>query len=638
MGQQLDPDVALEPAAVLSCYVGALGIEDDRRRLTAATAVLGFGRLGLRPGELLHLHAGWVDWERGELQVPAVDACACELCWESARVAQRAGDGRSLAAIVNESRWEGTARAIPFGWSGRLAGVLATATDAWDYLDCSAEELHALVAASAERGTGVEADTVDVPALRSAAAAFFADAGFDAPRVADVLGTDVETAAAFTGQKPGRARTHLYQAFDAEPPAAADQGGRYPLLSDPEPFEAEPFDPREFDAAWRAQRAGDAGARPAGSPRPAVVPEDVDAAAVDRDRLVASGSGSADEEASGTDASGADDAEAGGTADGTSADGSRADGTTAAEDGDDEDAADVVDLETLVTQPVAFELTTRFACSALHNGRPSGGRLLIGQSEFLLAVHGGGEIEATELVAFSAVRDVAFEWVPETLADVFEATVGVAFERDGERETAVIELPEGQRTAFAGALFAGLLGDIRAVVTHPAQVGGRVTDAEPTRDRVAVTEIGVAVGGDRIALADVIDVDREKQTLEGGDVHWGLAIVHLRGDGKPVRTVVAPMDERERTLLERYVVSDHRLRERRAEDTTLPDDQRQVLDALRTNPGTRDIGALLGLDREELEALVDGLASAGFVHATEEGVRLTGMGRMRGDALQDVDA
>lgn len=611
MGQQLAPESALDPSAVVSCYVGALGLESPERRLLACQTILCLGRLGLRPGELMHLHAGWIDWENGEIQVPAADPCACELCWESARVAQRAGDGRALADIVAESRWSGTSRAVPFGWSRRLTGVLATALDARDYVDASAEDLRGLVVESAERATGLDPAGVDPRALRASAAAFFADAGFDAPRVADVMGTDVETAAAFTAQKPGRARTHLYQTFDADPPP----GGEYPLVSDPDPFEAEPFDPTGFDAGWRADRATAVQDGPAGSPRPAASPGGIDPGAADAGAPVA-GTGEAAEPTA------------------------HAEGATPPESGDDVDAGGaVVDLETLVTGPVAYELTTRFACSALHNGRPAGGRLLVGQAEFLLAAHGGGEIEATEIVAFPGVGDVAFEWVPESLAEVFDSTVGVAFQRDGERETAVIELPEGERSDFAAALFAGLLGDVRSVVTHPARVGGRITDAEPERRVVSVTEEGLAVETDAtISLADVIDVERAKQTVDG-DVYWGLAVEHLRPGGKLIRTILAPLDDRDRTLLERHVVSDHRLRERRAESADLSPAQQEVLDALRTNPGTRDLGTLLGLTRDELESLVDSLASNGFVHATEDGIRLTGMGRMRGgDEVRDLDA
>lgn len=616
MGQTLEPATALEPEAVTSLYLGALGLEDPDRRLAAAQTVLCLGRLGLRPGELLHFHAGWIDWELGELRVPEHDDCACELCWERARVAQRAGDGRPLADIVAEDAWAGTPRAIPFGWAPRLSAVLATAVDTWEYLDYSADDLRGLLDESAERATGVDRDAVDFGGLRAAAAAFFADAGFDAPRVADVMGIDVETAAEFTAQQPGRARTHLYQAFDANPPATAGQADTYPLLSDPEPLENEPFDPTDFDAGWRTARAADAGDGAEGSPRPPVEPTG--------------------------DTSPADPPEPS-PAVGESADSAPVDESSPAVAG--EAAVEVDELRNRVTPPVEYTVNTRFAASKLLEGRPAGGQLCFGQSEFVVGAHGEGEFQATLVVPYDAVRDVAVEWAPDRLAEMFEETVGLAVEPPGdERQTLVVEIPDGQRETFLRTLFEGLLGEIGAIVRHPATIKDQVTDAEPGRHRVAVTDGRIDVGVESgradpsIAMADVVDVERKSLTVDG-EVRHGLRLEHIQRDGKRVGTYVAPGDERTRQLLERYVVADLRDRERRAAEADLSSDEHDVLDALETNPGRRDLGKLLDMEGETLTDVLDALAAAGLVHVTEDGVRLSGMGRLHlGGATPDLDA
>jgi helix-turn-helix protein len=670
MGHSLEPARALDPGRLTGLYLGALGLETPERRLAAAETVCCLGRLGLRPDELLHLQAGWIDWEHGELRVPERDPCACAHCWERARVAQRDGDGRPLADIVAEDYWPGRPRAIPFGWAPRLTAVLANAVDAWDYLDATGEDLRRLLVESAERATTVEPAAVDVSALRSSAATCYADAGFDAPRVADVMGIDVETAAAFTAQQPGRARTHLYRTFDAEPPAVAGEGERYPLLTGPEPLDNEAFDPTEYDADWRADRAAAADDPPERSPRPAIEPENAGA--------WTGGASVAEEAQPGADAEAArpvDTEEADAEADAGSAatksastadETSTADRTDAADDapsGDDDadvepesgrgdpvDAEpsgpapdDVDDLASLATEPLALDFATRFAGTGVLEGRPAGGRVLLGAAELVLGAHGGGRLQAVEVVQYADVRDLAVDWAPDRIEAIFGDTIGLAIEGDEERDTLVIEIPDGRRTTLVRRLFEGLLDECPAIVRHPATVGGHVTDREPVGGTLVVDGGRLAVedaGEDAptISLADVVGVERETLTT-GGEVHGGIRVDHLAADGRTIGTFLGPRADRDRRLLERYVVADHRDRERRVAEAELAEEEHEVLEALETSRGRRDLAKLLGMDRQGLSSLLDALSAAGFVHSTPDGVRLTGMGRLAaGTVTPDGDA
>lgn len=662
MGHSLEPARALDPGRLTSVYLGALGLEAPERRLAAAETVLCLGRLGLRPGELLHLHAGWIDWEHGELRVPEHDPCACALCWERARVVQRDGDGRPLADIVAADQWRGQARAVPFGWAPRLTAVLANAVDTWDYLDATAEDLRRLIATSADRATGVEAGAVDAPALRASAAAFYADAGFDAPRVADVMAIDVETAAAFTAQQPGRARTHLYRTFDAEPPATAGEGDTYPLLADLSPLANEPFDPTEYDADWRTARAAAADDTPEGNPRPSIEPGDAAARlAVEESPGDERGDGPpADDVADADDATDeegpavAEDGDDGAGRDGENAEetarssqnpGSNGAGASAGTTPDRAapDPARVENLTSLATEPVALDFATRFAGTAILDGRPAGGRVLLGAAELVLGAHGGGQLRAIDVVDYENVRDVALDWAPDRLESIFGETIGLGIERGDERDTLVIEIPEGRRVALVRRLFEGLLGECETVVRHPARVGGHVTDQAPVRGTLVVDDGRLAVedAGDvdpTIALADVVGVERESLT-DGGAVHRGLRVAHLAADGRTIGTFLAPTAERDRRLFERYVVADYRDRERRAAEAELADEEREILDALETSRGRRDLAKLLGMERETLSSLLEALSAAGYVHATDEGVRLTGLGRLAtGGAVPGADA
>ena len=250
----VSPSKALEPSTFYSLYLGGLSVGDRQQRLHASAILLLAGRLGLRPGEIQHLHEAWIDWGRGELTVPERDPCACQQCWETARHAQRAGDGRRLREILTESTWSprGAGRTIPFGWSQRLTGVLARLCEEEGYLTLSAEAMGRLVDRCAQQAEGLDADAVDVRSLRSTAAAFFADAGFSPDRVDRLLGGTVGHTQTITQRAGGDARQQLGAIFDD---TRADPGDDYTLLASPEPFDREPFDPRTYDAEWRRARA-----------------------------------------------------------------------------------------------------------------------------------------------------------------------------------------------------------------------------------------------------------------------------------------------------------------------------------------------------------------------------------------------
>jgi len=250
------PSKALDPAAFYSLYLGGLAFSDRQRRVRSTAILILSGRLGLRPGEIQHLHEGWIDWDRGVIRIPKRDPCACNLCYETARHRQRAGDGRQVLDILAESTWTppGGERTAPFGWSQRLTAVLATLCDVEGYLGLSAEAMARLINRSAHQAEGLDYDNIDIQSLRATAAAFFADAGFSARRIAGLLGEDVDTAGAFARREGGDAREQLFAQFTES--TVADPGAAYALLAEPEPFDHEPFDPRTYDADWLAQSSG----------------------------------------------------------------------------------------------------------------------------------------------------------------------------------------------------------------------------------------------------------------------------------------------------------------------------------------------------------------------------------------------
>jgi helix-turn-helix protein len=279
MNSSLSPSEALSPEAFYSLYLGGLALENERERLDACYTLLLLGRLGLQPDEIAHLHEGWLDWERGEIHVPAHDPCACSACWGRARTRQAQGDDRYLSDIVVSDCWsppgEGQPRRLAFGWSQRLTATLDGLLSERPYFDVDRSALELVIRTAARKSEHLEPTAVSISSLRASAVTFLATAGFGPRRLADLCGIDEETAGAFARVGGGEMGDHLYRVLgDVDVPDICRDGTSYRLVCNPEQFDGEPFDPMEYGPQWRAQRDAQSPSRER-NPRPVELPADV---------------------------------------------------------------------------------------------------------------------------------------------------------------------------------------------------------------------------------------------------------------------------------------------------------------------------------------------------------------------------
>lgn len=280
----------LDVAGFEELYKEALKIQDNTEHLKAAFILLGLGRLTLSIVELQHLREAWINWERGEIQIPKHDPCACRRCCILAeRQWLRAGfnnieryDGESFSDVDNEDfineldpsnleeiiylerfRPANTSRTIPFGWSQRITGVLVNFFDrVGPYLAMTQDEINNLIkylAASAD----LNSKTIGAKELTKTSNQFYADAGVKPKIYRDVTGLVHLHKAEEQVKKRGDHRTNIgYQVLgDGQghtraPPVPTDKPREdYPIVCNPLPMDAEPFNPREYDASLRLSRA-----------------------------------------------------------------------------------------------------------------------------------------------------------------------------------------------------------------------------------------------------------------------------------------------------------------------------------------------------------------------------------------------
>jgi helix-turn-helix protein len=648
-GRGLTPSMALDPSEFYSLYLGSLALPDETHRTQASVVTLLGGRLGLRPGEIQHLHEGWIDWDRGELCIPDRDPCACELCWQTARTAQRAGDGRRLNEIITETMWTspGGGRTIPFAWSNRLTAALAIVCEE-EYLDITVESIAQLITASAELAQGLDTEAIDFHTLRATGASFFADAGFPAHRVAGLLGEPLSVAREFTRSEGGDAREQLFRMFGANPKEAVPEK-TYVLLTNPEPFEQEPFDPTRHDADWRRDRAEQVAQDddPLRNPRPATNPTEttLDPSNLGTRRHLDTDSDLVAENNTATtlrqwihDQEATRRNDTGSTAQ-----------TSPIQHNDTEPS---VSSGTAITDPrkhldgePLFTAETEVACVDLADGQPVACRVFLG-SESLLLIHDDDEMAPSDAkqIDLASVVGQSIDYVPSRLEETFDSTVGIAYDEGQGRNIAVIALSGNKRVTLANMVFKQVLSECPVFATHPAKRGGRVTDNEPVAGRLTVDNrsLSITTTDDetpdfRIKLADIMHINTERQTIDG-DERWSLSIKHLTDDGA-VNSKIIARDDRQYKLLRQFAKREYRKRKRRLKEMSLNDDEKEVLVALYSASNQMDITMIIDQDADSFQAIIDSLTNSGLVRTGGSGAELTGLGRVAVNRkIEDVNA
>lgn len=99
---------------------------DDRYSEDCYWILIAGGRLGMRAGEISHMHESWIDWDRQIIEIPMHEPCDCGYCLQQAKQSHR-DTGRPVDEIMEE-RWSPktptSARAIPFDFNDHIEAVV----------------------------------------------------------------------------------------------------------------------------------------------------------------------------------------------------------------------------------------------------------------------------------------------------------------------------------------------------------------------------------------------------------------------------------------------------------------------------------------------------------------------------------
>ncbi len=286
-----------------------------------------------------------------------------------------------------------------------------------------------------------------------------------------------------------------------------------------------------------------------------------------------------------------------------------------------------------MSESAIADFVTSFIPDTATHAEPVRGRVVMSKRRIVLAA----ESEQVT-IPLGGVFDVQHETAPGDLAEFFDDTVTIAYERDGDRRVAVVEGAGDTVERFVILVFKGLLNGSKVYAKHPARRGGRVTDQPFESGGLFVSPGTVELRGDVAAELDVSTVthfERVEREL-GGSTRSMLSVRHM-GDTGPVTTELALDSGRKMNLLGRFIRLRYTHLKQELADVELTSDEIEALVAIYSSGPDANLATVLGVDASRLTMFLNDLIDKGLVR-DDDGVSLTSMGRAAvSEHIEDVN-
>lgn len=289
-----------------------------------------------------------------------------------------------------------------------------------------------------------------------------------------------------------------------------------------------------------------------------------------------------------------------------------------------------------MSEATIADFVARFLPDDRMGPEPETGRVVLSQKRLVLASGGG-----RTTIPLADVFDVVVGHVPRDLSDYFDDTVAVAYTVLGERRTAVVEADAETIARFRTVLFKALLGGATVRIKHPAKVGGRYTDAEARKASLRLEERAVTFRGLetplRIDLSAVTYMEKTDLTINGR-TRPALNVQFTEG-GQAMTSEIVMSTSRRMNLLGRYLRLEYSDLLGEINDIDISDVETELLVALYSGAAESDAANVLGRDPSTVTMLLNGLEEKELVASTEEGTKLTSLGRLAvSDRVETVNA
>lgn len=272
--------------------------------------------------------------------------------------------------------------------------------------------------------------------------------------------------------------------------------------------------------------------------------------------------------------------------------------------------------------PETIDIPTTVYCRSRHE-HPIEARFAIDDR---LVVRNG---ERSLGVDYADVFDVRVGPPPTAAAEAFSGTVlTVAYDSGGDREVLFVKAEQDTLETVAGLLYRRLLNETEVVVSHPAAIGGRVTNKSFEIGTVLVGPGQVGCRGiDKpfsIDLETIVDFSRTSEELLGKQ-RAIIEITYVK-KGIAVSLKLSISSGRKQHLLGRFLRREYDAVRSQLGGLDLPDPARHALVTLYSRRGTAPPDSLLPNSGTSTDAVVRGLQKADLVEVDGGEVALTSRG------------
>lgn len=287
-----------------------------------------------------------------------------------------------------------------------------------------------------------------------------------------------------------------------------------------------------------------------------------------------------------------------------------------------------------MTDTVVADFTTDVIPDTGSYDEPVRGRVLMNRAKVVM-------VTADDRTAFAIddIFDVAYGTAPKELRRFFEDTVTIAYESMGTRRVAIIEGDDEVVGRFTNLIFKGVLNDTRVYVTHPAKVGGRITDNPVRPASLFVGPKTVTFRGDDPFSIDISTVSYFERVLReiDGSSRPVLSVRHAPST-QIVTTEISLTPEKKMNVLGRFLRIEYsQLREDLA-DITLNDEEIEAIVGLYSGATEGSLAGMLGVETSRVTLLLNKLVEKGLLEETPGGMALTSIGKLAvGEHLEDVN-
>ncbi|MFB6267922.1 MAG: CheF family chemotaxis protein [Halodesulfurarchaeum sp.] len=197
-----------------------------------------------------------------------------------------------------------------------------------------------------------------------------------------------------------------------------------------------------------------------------------------------------------------------------------------------------------------------------------------------------------------------------------------------DQEALFVGGPDEEVRTLGRLIYRAILNGTEVAVRHPAEIGGRSTEASFRLGELSLRDGAVQFGDIDAPFSVPIDaiVDFTTDTRELLADERQVIVVEYVRNGRPIRFEVAIDPARKRFILGRYLRLEYRAQRRQLAEVDLESDERRALLTLYSMGGTATLQALIDGNSVSSISVLRRLQRRGLVDGNEGSVRLTAEG------------